>query len=192
MSDKVRWRRFDSPAVDDATISERAGGWSAAGSVEGVLSDWRAYAVNYEVRCEASWAMREAIVSARVGHQRTRFEFRRSPAGLWTVNNEPRPELDGCADLTFEFSPVSHMLAIRRLVLRPGQSAAASAVVVRFPDCALGRIEQRYSCLDRCRYLYESGGQTKVALDVTGGGMIVRFGELWKGTVISDSLKRPA
>lgn len=65
-------------------------------------------------------------------------------AGHWTVDGEPRPDLEGCRDLDLEASIVTNTMAVHRLALGVGGEGVSSAAYVRTDGLAVERLEQTY------------------------------------------------
>jgi len=79
---------------------------------------------------------------------RSEVTLARDDAGRWTVNGEPRPELDGCVDVDFESSAVTNTLPVHRLDFIAGVGVDVPAAFVRAEDLRVERLEQRYTLID--------------------------------------------
>ena len=115
-----------------------------------------AYAVHYQITCDAAWRVRRAEIRA-VGDERP-LRLTADGAGHWfdEVGNA-LPHLDGAIDIDLSISPFTNTLPIRRLGLQPGQSAEIRAVYIRAPELSVTTDPQRYTCLvTPKRYRYES------------------------------------
>ena len=90
--------------------------------------------------------------------------------------------MEGCADLDLSFSPATNLLPIRRLGLAVGVGAPVRAAWLRFPECRLAALEQRYERLDNERYRYEAGSGSdafRVELLVASSGFVLEYPGLW-------------
>lgn len=98
------------------------------------------------------------------------------PDGSWTNGAEPLPNLRGCEDIDLNISPSTNTLPIRRLGLRIGESAEVSAAWIRFPECVVEPLPQRYTRLAERRYRYESlGSRWTGEFDVDEDGLVVDY-----------------
>jgi hypothetical protein len=91
--------------------------------------------------------------------------------------------LAGCVDLDLSFSPATNLLPVRRLALPVGQAAPVRAAWLRFPECRLEPLEQRYHRMDAERYRYESGAGTEIfraELRVTSVGFVAEYAGRWR------------
>ena len=185
---RIQWRRRDHVASEDAVLEPAPGGagtgiaWHLGGVVNGVLPDERPYSIRYRVRCDASWATRDAEVECRFGTAAAvRTVLERDPGtGRWSRDGAPQPQVSGCIDVDLGFSPATNTLPIRRLALPVGGEAAVRAAWLRFPELELVPLEQLYRRLAPERYLYESaGGRFRAELEVDGWGLVTRYGDYW-------------
>jgi hypothetical protein len=114
-----------------------------------------AWAVEYVLVLDASWATR----SVRVRSRSAEVELERGSAG-WRVNGAAAAELDGCIDVDLEASAFTNALPVHRLGLEVGEAADVPAVYVRARDLGVEVLEQRYLRLpndgDHVRFHYSS------------------------------------
>ena len=83
---------------------------------------------------------------------------------------------------TVSFSLATNLLPIRRLALPVGQTALVRAAWLRFPECRLEPLDQRYHRVDTAQYRYESGagGEAfRAELRVTPAGFVAEYSGLW-------------
>jgi hypothetical protein len=69
-------------------------------------------------------------------------------AGSWTVNDQPRPDLDGLVDIDLEASACTNTLPVHRLHLAAVETVRAPAVYVEALDLTVRRLDQTYRRLD--------------------------------------------
>jgi hypothetical protein len=102
-------------------------------------------------------------------------------SGRWELDEDPRPQVDGCIDVDLNFSPSTNLLPIRRLNLEVGQQATVRAAWLRFPSFKLEPLEQTYHRLDGETYRYESGGGSFVReLLVDQDGFVLNYPGIWE------------
>ena len=182
MRQRIRWSRLDQKASEDAVLESLAdSGWAIGGIVVGILPDDRKYDIRYRVRCDSSWATRDAEVDVSIGGVDVRIVLEREPAtGRWTRDGVPAPQVTGCVDVDLRFSPVTNTLPIRRLALEVGREAKVRAAWLQFPEFVLEPLDQVYRHVAPGRYEYESaGGAFRADLEVNFDGLITRYGYYW-------------
>jgi hypothetical protein len=118
------------------------------------------WSVGYDVSVDRSWTTVAVQASSLTNTGRSEVTLARDDAGRWTVNGEPRPELDGCVDVDFESSAVTNTLPVHRLDFIEGLGVDVPAAFVRAEDLRVERLEQRYTLIDAgpdlMVFLYES------------------------------------
>lgn len=133
--------------METLELSVSADGVLATSVVEGPN-----HSLRYASRLTERWEFSDLVVEdERAGS----LHLARSSAGDWSANGEHRPDLSAAIDIDLSFSPFTNTLPIRRLALRPGESRD---IVTAYVTSALEVLPdpQRYTCLSRERYLYES------------------------------------
>ena len=178
MSEKIAWRRLDTPGHESAELT-RTDGWMLKGRAvfnhEGGPAD-----LAYEIQCDADWLTLSTSVIGTVGEQVIDIELLRNHAGEWSVNGSKVWEVTGCDDIDLNFSPSTNMLPIRRLNLGIGESAEVRAAWLRFPSFKLEPFAQTYTRLAEDLYLYESaGGEFRRELTVDADGFVLDYTGLW-------------
>ncbi|MDR6866476.1 hypothetical protein J2Y69_001068 [Microbacterium resistens] len=109
------------------------------------------WSVGYDVELDEGWRTRRVRASTVSIDGRHEVLIQRDPQGGWTVDGEPRPDLDGCVDIDFESSAVTNALPVRRLDPVAGEGIDVPAVFVRAEDLRVERLEQRYTLRDAAR-----------------------------------------
>ena len=131
MTDEVfLWRRLDMPGKESARLTSKDAQWHLEG-VAVFEHGTRSCRLAYKVICDAGWKTQSGRVIGRVGESVVDVEVTVDDAGRWRFNGEARPQLAGCVDLDFNFSPSTNMLPIRRLGLAVGQEARVRAAWLR-------------------------------------------------------------
>jgi hypothetical protein len=137
--------------------------------------------VRYEVVCSQAWETRFVRVELLLPGRKRHLELTAPATGHWWCEGRPLDAVAGCPDVDLSVTPSTNLLPIRRLGLRPGQSAEVAAAWIRFPSLEPTVLPQRYTRLDEHRYRYESGGGAFTAeLTVDDAGLPVRYGDLWE------------
>jgi hypothetical protein len=154
------WRHRDAREGFEVCFFERNDDGFVARGTTAAVEEGHTWAVEYEIRLDASWRTREATVRTRsaAGAGEARLEL--DPGGRWRVDGAERPDLDGIVDVDLESSSMTNAFPIRRLGLAIGESAPAPAAWVRALDLAVEPLAQRYERLadegDGQRFAYDS------------------------------------
>jgi hypothetical protein len=159
MQREVMWAPREGPGLEHLRLTLRDGMAGADGVIIG-LNDDQAFRVHYEIQCDAAWCVREVRVVV-LGAGAPTLHLRADGRGHWTDDGgRAVPDLDGCIDVDLSATAFTNTLPIRRLGLRPGESADLSVVYIDVPALAVAPVRQRYGCLacgpDGGRYRYES------------------------------------
>jgi hypothetical protein len=109
------------------------------------VEDGRPWVVDYEIRVDESWHTRRARVTGRLGNGSITRMIEADGEGLWRIDDEPAPHLDGCLDVDLESSALTNALPVHRLDLEIGTTAHTPAAYVRVHDLEVERLEQQYS-----------------------------------------------
>ncbi|HEX2190969.1 MAG TPA: putative glycolipid-binding domain-containing protein [Longimicrobiaceae bacterium] len=176
----ILWRRLDLPGHESARVLRDGGGWRLEGTA--VLGhEGRPCRLDYRVECDAGWRTRAAFVDGWVGAEAVRIELAADGEGRWRLDGEERPEVEGCTDVDFGFSPSTNLLPIRRLGLAVGEEAPVRAAWLRFPGFALETLPQVYRRTGELHYRYESAGGAFVRdLTVDEAGLVTLYPGLWE------------
>ncbi len=147
--------------------------------------DEQSFRLQYCLRCDKDWKVRACIVR-RFGAHAQELKLQVDGQGHWVnVADVALPTLDGCIDVDISATPFTNTLPIRRLALRPGQSADILAVYIAVPEMEARPMKQRYTCLegrnDGGLYRYEnltSGFVTEMRVDAQG--LVLDYPEHWR------------
>jgi uncharacterized protein len=177
---RVAWRRSGPVEVDEiCTLTVRPSGISMVGTILGA-DDALPVRVDYSVVTDAAGFTTEAQVRDLRGFEQRSTTLTRCVSGSWSVDGVHLPALDGCTDVDLGCSPSTNALPIRRLGLRPSQSATVDVAWLRFPELAVARAVQTYTRLDQSTYRYSSGA-FEASLTVDGDGLVVAY-DAWRRT----------
>jgi hypothetical protein len=175
------WRRLDRPGHEAARLVFHAPFWQLTGTA--VFADGGVPCrIEYQVTCDAGWQTLAGQLSGWIGSRRVLCGIAADGRRRWRLEGREVPEVEGCADLDLSFSPATNLLPIRRLGLAVGVGAPVRAAWLRFPECRLAALEQRYERLDNERYRYEAGSGSdafRVELLVASSGFVLEYPGLW-------------
>ncbi|MFW5420808.1 putative glycolipid-binding domain-containing protein [Nocardiopsis sp. CNT-189] len=154
----VAWTRVDDArgTAVGALVPERSGHRMEGG--ETAVDGGAVYSCRFTVRTDLAWTTRSVHVEV-LSSSGVRTLDVTCRAGLWTVDGERRPLLDGCTDVDIAATPLTRTLPVRRLGLRRGEHRDIAAVRISVPELQVTRVLQRYTRLEpaadgRARYEY--------------------------------------
>jgi hypothetical protein len=175
----ILWRRLDVPGHEACRLIALDTGWRLAGTA--VFShEGQACRLEYAIACDSQWRTLSALVAGWVGERDVEVEVVRDEAGLWRLNGDPVPAVEGCVDVDLNFSPSTNTLPIRRFNLQVGSSVQMRAAWLRFPSFTLEPLEQSYTRVGTNLYRYESaGGRFVASVEVDEAGLVREYGEIW-------------
>lgn len=176
----ILWKRLDSPGHDACCLEGDSTGWHIHG-VAAFRSKRRVAQLCYEVHCNTEWRTQSATVTGRIGGRVINARIQRSARGLWKLNGEHVPDLNGCDDVDLALTPATNTIAIRRLALRRGDSQHVRSAWFNVEDDECGVLEQSYTRLSRDTYQYEAPRfNFHAKLTVNTHGLVTHYPTLWK------------
>lgn len=179
-TDMILWRRLDVPGHDACRLEQTAGGWRLNGAAIFRHEDGPA-CLAYQVVCDGGWRTQEGVVHGWMGSRPLDLRAVRRPDGVWTLNGQIVPDLDGCVDLDLGFTPATNLLQLRREALHVGQRADVSVAWLEASAGTLDVLHQRYERRDGRLYRYEAPRFDYVALlEVNEVGFIEKYPHLWE------------
>jgi len=174
------WRRLDHPGHDGCRLFRLADGWRLAGMAV-FREAGRPCQFSYEVETDAAWLTRRAGVSGYLGRRAVDLRIAAAGHARWRVGGEPCDDVDGCLDVDLGFTPATNLIAVRRLALRVGQRAEASAAWLQLPALRFVRLEQTYRRVARAEYDYAAPAVGYAGrLRMAASGAVVRYPGLFE------------
>jgi hypothetical protein len=142
--------------------------------------DGQAIALRYRITCDSAWRVKRAEI-IRIGDEH-RLELVSDGFGNWADGSGTAlPQLGGAIDIDISATPFTNTLPIRRLGLKPGESAEILAVYVRVPDLAVTTDRQRYTRLGERCYRYDSVDTDFTReVEVDERGLVVNYPGLFR------------
>ena len=147
MRHDVIWTSASLESSEDCVIHEQPAGVALSSSTTLPLDDGLGR-IDYELEADADWRVLGATITVS-GRTDRRIEIERSSAG-WTVDGEPRPDLDACVDLDLGWTPATNILPLRRRPVAIGESVSTRAAWVRFPEFDVVEIARGLRAGERC------------------------------------------
>lgn len=182
----ILWQGFVLPGHEACRLFSQDSHWHVEGTA--VFShEKRPCRLDYQVICDDTWRTLTANVEGWLGNTIVGIQIKTDPAQRWWLNGAEQPDVTGCIDIDFNFSPCTNLLPIRRVNLTIGETAEVQAAWLRFPSFRLERLPQQYNRLAETTYRYESaGGQFVADLEVNRWGFVVEYPGIWRSEVSSE------
>ena len=183
MKRQVMWTRLDAPGMEHLTLAVGQDKALADGIVLTVEND-SALRLRYRIECDSHWRLRRVEISFSDDSPRLGLTAN-GDGGWFDESGSAVPRLDGCVDLDITATPFSNTLPIRRLELKPGESADIRVAYVTVPDLQVMPDDQRYTCLERSAdggtYRFEQlSTGFKATLQVDADGLVEEYPELFR------------
>jgi hypothetical protein len=159
MAHDVLWAPYDTPGLEHLRLEVGAETISADGAIIAIF-EGEVFRASYQIVCGAAWRVREARIMA--SHPAAiALDLHADDDGHWSnTSGEPLPALDSCIDIDFAATPFTNTLPLRRLDLRPAETAEIAVVYIDAPSLEVTPVRQRYTCLardaDGARYRFEA------------------------------------
>ncbi|EIE49814.1 hypothetical protein AL036_12380 [Salipiger aestuarii] len=174
----LRWRALDRDGEDKCRLAHLGAGFMLVGHAR--FRDGAGWAaLDYVVRIGADWATLSADVTGRHGDDDVAVKLSRGAGGDWTLNSVPQPQLAGCEDVDFAFTPATKLMPLRRLP-DVGRMTARAAWL-RFPGPQVTPLTQSYT-RERGQIVAYHAAETDYAtqLAVDTEGFVTIYPGLWE------------
>ncbi len=173
----LRWRALDRDGEDKCRLAHLQAGFMLVGHAR--FRDGAGWAaLDYVVRIGADWTTLSADVTGRHGGEDVAVKLSRDGDG-WALNDVPQPQLAGCEDVDFAFTPATNLMPLRRL---PDVGRLTTrAAWLRFPGPQVTPLTQCYTRERGQIVAYraeETGYDTQLA--VGPDGFVTTYPGLWE------------
>ncbi|OGW40574.1 MAG: hypothetical protein A2010_01625 [Nitrospirae bacterium GWD2_57_9] len=191
MEKNVLWTPWVDPGLEHLRMARISKGINADGMIVGI-KDNVPFRAHYKVRGDSAWRLQQVEIYL-LDDSSEDIKMHADGRGHWTDDSgAPLPFLDGCVDMDISATPFTNTLAIQRLGLKPGETAALPVVYVAVPEMEIKLARQRYTCLERSvgggLYKYEDEGLFSgftADLRVDADGLVIDypglFRRVWSG-----------
>ena len=180
----IVWEWVDRPGLEHLSLNVADDAITAEGLVVVALGG-DVVRLNYSVRCDGGWNVREASLSLDDKEGRRSTRLVRDDRGDWLVDGVKRPDLVGCTDIDIKATPFTNTLPIRRLTLDTDAPTGLRVAYIDIPALRIEPFDQEYSRLDPAvpsrRFRYRSVVSGFVAdLEVDEAGVVIDYAGLWR------------
>ncbi|MGE0715030.1 MAG: putative glycolipid-binding domain-containing protein [Alphaproteobacteria bacterium] len=176
----IVWERTGPMGLEHLTLESAADGIRADGLI--VVDLGRdVVRLRYAVWLEPGWRTLSARITRDRGDAPIERRIDRIGDDRWTIDGQPRPDLDGCFDIDIQATPFTNAMPINRLGLAEGEGQRLAVVYVVMPDLAVRRAEQEYTLLAPGRLRYRGLG-TDFEAEVTADadGLVIDYPPIWR------------
>jgi hypothetical protein len=186
MEKNVLWTPWNDPGLEHLRLVRSSREIIGDGMIVGIR-DKIPYRAHYTIRCDTTWRVRHVEIRL-LDENNEDIKMRADGKGLWTDDSgDGIPFLQGCLDVDISASPFTNTIAIRRLGLKPGETAAIPVVYIAVPEMEVKSSRQRYTCIERGPggglYRYEDEGLFPgftANLQVDSDGLVIDYPELFR------------
>src|SRR5215469_6456992 len=190
MEQHILWSPWSEPGIEHLRLLQHDDTILADSIIVGVRNRIP-FRLHYEITCDAHWNVKQLDLGLLSSNSKS-VKIQTDGKGHWTTyTGDPIPLLDGCIDVDISATPFTNTLPIRRLALRPGQSAELLVAYVLVPEMELMTARQRYTCLKVTNsgglYKYENmDSDFSAELPVDSNGFVFDYPGLFKSIWRSD------
>lgn len=174
------WRALDRDGEDSCRLLALEGGHMLVGHAR--FRDGAGWAaLDYVVRLGPDWLTRSADITGSHGGNEVALRIECSN-GDWSLNDTPQPQIAGCTDVDFAFTPATNLMPLRRM---PDVGRLdATAAWVRLPGPQLTPLDQSYT-RERGALVAYHASQTgySTQLVVAESGFVTTYPGLWEATL---------
>jgi len=191
MERNIMWTPWSEPGLEHLRLLQQDAEVLADSIIVGV-SNRMPFRLQYEKTCDSNWNFKELSLTLLSSNPKS-VKIRADGQGRWSTHtSDPVPLLEGCMDVDISATPFTNTLPIRRLELRPGQSAELLVAYVLIPEMELMTDRQRYTCLELNAhgglFKYESmESNFKAELPVDSDGLVIDYPGLFKSVWRSEA-----
>jgi hypothetical protein len=174
----ILWQRLDAPGHDACRLEQTQEGWRLDG-VAVFSEDAQPVRLAYQIACDRTWSTTRGSVIGWIGARPIDISIERSGTA-WAMNGSPVPDVDGCLDLDFGFTPATNLFQLRRLALQIGASALEPVAWLDVGAGSLDVLRQRYERRSEHTYWYEARRfDYEALLEVAPAGFVIDYPGLW-------------
>ncbi|MDW7774045.1 MAG: putative glycolipid-binding domain-containing protein [Desulfobulbaceae bacterium] len=179
-TDTILWRRLDAAGHDACRLVRKVDAWRLEGMA--VFRHGRVPAcLVYEIGCDGGWRTLDGLVHGWMGDRPVDYRVTRKPNGIWTLNGQIIPGLDGCINLDLGFTPATNLLQLQHAALQIGQAADVPVAWLDVDRGTLSTLHQRYERRTVEGYWYEAPRFGYFALlQVNTNGFVEKYPNLWE------------
>ncbi|MGC6584647.1 putative glycolipid-binding domain-containing protein [Paenibacillus sp. Dod16] len=173
------WNRHDLPSLEHGRLYRHHHRFTLTGMVVASL-EGRPLHCSYEVETTRSWQTRKVKIKLSIGTEVQSLHLERDDDGRWWDGDTELTAFAGVTDIDLGITPSTNSLPIRRLKLRPGESASMTAVWIQFPSLTIAPLPQQYTRTGEYTYRYESNdGAYQADLEVDEHGLVTKYADVW-------------
>ena len=169
---------------EDFTLVAGAGAYEMGGTTL-IMHDGIRVEIAYRIEVASDWSTRNATIDIPALARNHRVEV--PEPGIWRIDGEHRPDLDGCSDIDLGWTPATNTIPIRRLELEGRNAATIRAAWLKWSELEFIATDQTYSRTSETTWRYASGNFSAELL-VDDHGVVLSYGEppIWREEVYGN------
>jgi uncharacterized protein len=184
MKRNVIWSDLMGTGLEHCYLFSRNNEFHADGVVLGIEQEI-GFRIRYQICCDSNWRVRKVVVNSLDENEQTIQLTADGLGNWWNESGEALSEFAGCLDVDIMATPFTNTLPIRRLLLKPGESAEIKVVYFSLPEMQLSLEPQRYTCLEigdaGGKYRFESlDGDFTAIISVDGDSLVEDYPKLFR------------
>ncbi len=130
----------------------------------------------FRVDLDHTWVTRSADVRTISDLGEMSLALKADAERQWTVDGQPRPDLDGCVDFDVAATPLTNTFPIRRFAtVALGESRTTPIAWVEVPTLRVLRVDQTYRRVTEHRWEYSDPAHGAFVLDVDADGVVTTY-----------------
>lgn len=174
------WRRTDIEGLERLELQRDGAGITAVSSV--LCLEAGGFRLDHHWRLSSDWRAQSVRVERWTTHEHDVLLLERAGT-VWSVNGEPRADLDGAEEPDLSVTPFCNTFPIRRMPQGAGQSLTLDTAFIDGLALTVARSRQRYDRQgpDRLRYVdlgLSAGFEADLVVDQQG--LVLRYEHLFE------------
>lgn len=173
------WEDWSGVSIEYLVLNETSGRITAESAIISRDAD-SPFAARYEIVCSQDWRVRSVSISL-AGKERG-ISLSSDGGGNWSDGSGTVSSLRGAIDVDITATPFTNTIPVRRLKLKPGESADIITLYIHLPEMTVSTDPQRYTCLEaRKLYRFESlDSDFKRDIEFDADGLVATYPGLYK------------
>lgn len=151
-----RWRRLDEPGLELMHLVESGDDIRVTSDL--VHAGENPFGMRYSWLLDRRWRTQSLQMAVRRNGQDRVCHVERIGTAAWSVDGQPRPDLNGCVELDLSATPFCNSLAIHHLQARTGELVVS---FVQLPELSIAPSLQHYEAMGPRQWRYVDLGVAK-------------------------------
>ncbi|MEI2415058.1 putative glycolipid-binding domain-containing protein [Orrella sp. JC864] len=174
------WRRLDTEGLERVTIACDGDALHVQASI--IAIEDGGFQLDHQWVLSPDWSVRSLSATRWGGKGQASLRVQRTDAG-WSVDGQPRPDLDGAEQVDLSATPLCNTFALRPLMRSGERTRELDVAYVDAATLQVTRSRQAYDRLDDGRFRYRDLGLFagfQAVLQVQDEGLVRRYEGLFE------------